>query len=234
MANDTMALQIADQLRREILIGDLARGAPIKERDNAAKMGVSRTPMREAIRILAQEGLVVLRPARSPIVAAPSLQEVLDEIAVLRALEVLACELAITRAGEEEIAQVARLGARIEDLVRADAEAVDIFDADMAFHRAIVLAARNPALAETHRSYLARLWRSRFLAARGGLRGQEVTVQHRKIVQALQARDAGAIRAQMAAHLDPLDEKITNYFEREVAGEGGSVVGGEVGAQGAA
>mgnify|MGYP006150646181 CR=1 FL=1 len=127
-----------------------------------------------------------------------------------------------------------RLGARIEELVQAGAEAVDIFDADMAFHRAIVLAARNPALAETHRSYLARLWRSRFLAARGGLRGQEVTVQPRKIVQALRARDAGAMRAQMAAHLDPLDEKITAYFAREVAGDVGRVVGGEVGAQGAA
>ncbi|MEQ9673915.1 MAG: winged helix-turn-helix domain-containing protein, partial [Roseovarius indicus] len=69
MAEGILAEQIANQLRRDILRGKLAPGASIKERDNAAEMGVSRTPMREAIRILAQDGLVILRPARSPIVA---------------------------------------------------------------------------------------------------------------------------------------------------------------------
>ena len=61
---ETLAEQIAARLRRSILRGTLPPGAPIKERDSAATMGVSRTPMREAIRILAKEGLVVLPAAR--------------------------------------------------------------------------------------------------------------------------------------------------------------------------
>ena len=68
MPDLTLPEQIAQSLRRDILRGRLSPGDSIKERDNAAERGVSRTPRREAIRILAQEGLVILRPSRSPIV----------------------------------------------------------------------------------------------------------------------------------------------------------------------
>ena len=67
MAEHSLPDQIADELRRDILRGRLVPGDAIKERDNATEMGVSRTPLREAVRILAKEGLVDLRPARSPI-----------------------------------------------------------------------------------------------------------------------------------------------------------------------
>ena len=56
---------IAARLRREILTGELPPGSPLKERDNAQRLGVSRTPLREAVRILGQEGLVTLRPLRA-------------------------------------------------------------------------------------------------------------------------------------------------------------------------
>ena len=64
----TIPAAIADRLRREILTGAIPPGSPIKERDHAERLGVSRTPLREAVRILAQEGLVILRPLRSPLV----------------------------------------------------------------------------------------------------------------------------------------------------------------------
>ncbi|MDZ4134172.1 MAG: GntR family transcriptional regulator, partial [Paracoccaceae bacterium] len=85
-AEHSLAEQIASSLRRDILLGKLAPGALIKERDSSADRGVSRTPLREAIRILASEGLVVLRPSRSPVVANPSLKEIIDDLVVMNTL----------------------------------------------------------------------------------------------------------------------------------------------------
>ena len=93
------------QLRRNILRGHAFTGWSIKERDNAAEMGVSRTPMREAIRILAKEGLIELRPARSPIVSMPDgASRSSDDVEVLLAVEKLSGELACDRATDAEIA----------------------------------------------------------------------------------------------------------------------------------
>ena len=100
----TIPAAIADRLRREILTGTIPPGSPIKERDHAERLGISRTPLREAVRILAQEGLVTLRPLRSPLVTDMTRAEALDEVAVLRLLELHGGELACAHAPEAEIA----------------------------------------------------------------------------------------------------------------------------------
>lgn len=212
----TLPQQIANRIRRDILTGDLAPGAQIKERDNAAEMGVSRTPMREAIRILAQEGLVILRPARSPIVAAPTLKEVLDDIAVMRVLEMLACELALQNATADEVAQVMALHEKMVE-ISDTADPVDFFDIDMAFHRAIVAASHNPSLIESHDGYLAKLWRSRFLSARQRSNRERVLDQHGNIARGLAQRDRELMLTDAADHLQRLGEHITRYFEEDGA-----------------
>ena len=145
---ETLAEQIAARLRRSILRGTLPPGAPIKERDSAATMGVSRTPMREAIRILAKEGLVVLRPARSPVVASPTIREIRDQVVVLEALEKLSAQLACSQATQDELDAIAAQHREVaENYDRLDA--LDAFELDMAFHRQIALASHNPALASS-------------------------------------------------------------------------------------
>lgn len=214
MSEDTLAEAIAYELRREILRGNLAPGAPIKERDNAERQGVSRTPMREAIRILAQEGLVVLRPLRSPVVADPSLTEIIDQIEVLHALEMLSGELACLRASNAEIAEIGALMNRIE-AIYGEADTLDVFELDMQFHSAIVAASHNAALRETHGSYMARLWRARYLSARRKLSRDRVLRQHKAIHAALVARDASAIKAEIGAHLGAMVVNIEDHFREE-------------------
>ena len=211
MVDDTLPDQIANHLRREILRGTLKPGAPIKERDNATELGVSRTPMREAIRILAKEGLVELRPARSPVVASPTLKEVTDAITVLVALEELSGKLAVVHATEAEIDTIRAIHERMRDgYDRFDH--VERFEVDMEFHTAIAAASHNDALAETHGAYLRRMWRARFLSARTRRNRERVVGQHGDIVHGLETRDADLVARAIHAHLGHLLDSITAAF----------------------
>lgn len=216
MPDESLPAQIANRLRRDILRGRLQPGATVKERDNAAELGVSRTPMREAIRILAREGLVVLRPSRSPVIAQPTLRQVEDDMAVLRALEVLSGRLACERATDEDIAHVAAMQDQMIDAFNT-ADSLDRFEIDMAFHRSIAEAAHNPALLDTHTSYLGRLWRVRYLSARQWRNTERVLNQHDAILDGLKRRDPDAVARQIDTHLHHLVDSITALFEAEEA-----------------
>ncbi|WP_425100164.1 GntR family transcriptional regulator [Tropicibacter sp. S64] len=212
MPEETLPEQIANQLRRDILRGKLAPGAQVKERDNAAEMGVSRTPMREAIRILAKEGLVILRPARSPVVAQLSLQEVADNIEVLTALEMMSGRLAVERASAAQIEEIVEIQSRMERLYD-DIDMIDVFELDMEFHKAIVRGANNPVLAEVHGAILSRLWRARYLSASRKRSRDRVLAQHNGIVDGLKARDTEAVHRHLSSHLEHLLINVQDFFE---------------------
>ena len=214
MTDQTLSEQLANWLRRDILRGRRPPGTSIKERDTAADLGVSRTPMREAIRILAKEGLVVLRPSRSPIVARPSDKDVSDQAEVLLALEQLSAELACQAATDDEIAHIAKIADTMETQFD-DTDPLDMFEIDMSFHTAIAKASHNDALAETHYAYLARLWRARHLAAVQRRNRDRVITQHGVIVRALRAREPAAARAAIHAHLGHLAVEIRAAMEQE-------------------
>lgn len=218
MTSKPLAEDIADRLRRDILSGRILPGESIKERDNAAGQGVSRTPMREAIRILAKEGLLELRPSRSPIVAQPTLREVIDNIDVIRALEVLSGELACRNASHDDIEAIERLQRQLETAPE-DADPLDLFEIDMAFHRAIAQASHNPSLTETHRAYLARLWRVRYLSARQKSGKERTYRQHREIIAGLRERDAATVARVIANHIDHIITNVRGYFDTPGAAE---------------
>ncbi|MXN64246.1 FCD domain-containing protein [Stappia sp. GBMRC 2046] len=211
-----LAERIANQLRRHILLGSLAPGVSIKERDNAEELGVSRTPMREAIRILAKEGLVVLRPARSPIVAAPSLKEVSDDLEVMSALEVLSGRLACKNATPEDLAEIERLYQKMLDTAR-NGDSVDLFEVDMDFHRAIAAASHNKSLAETHSAYVARLWRTRYLSASIKSDRDRSLRQHGEIVRGLKARDARFVAKEIGSHIRHVVTNVADLFDEREA-----------------
>ncbi|SFD44115.1 GntR family transcriptional regulator [Roseivivax sediminis] len=214
MTEASLPEQIASELRRHILRGKLAPGAQVKERDNAAELGVSRTPMREAIRILAKEGLVVLRPARSPIVAKPSYKEISDAIEVLLALEKLSAEIACAEATADDLTELRRITDHMSEHFDTT-DPLDMFEIDMSFHTAIARASHNDALAETHGAYLARLWRARYLTAIKRRNRDRVVAHHTAILEALEARNRDAARAAIDRHLGTLPHDIREVFEAE-------------------
>jgi GntR family transcriptional regulator, rspAB operon transcriptional repressor len=206
--------QIANHLRRAILRGQIKPGQPIKERDTAAELGVSRMPAREAIRILAQEGLVELRPARSPIVANPTLKEVMDCIEVLVSLEELSGRLAVEHATAADIEEIRAIHERMSDSYD-DADYVERFEVDMEFHRAIARASHNGPLTETHNAYLARMWRARFLSARTRRNRDRVLGQHGDILRGLETRDTELLVRSIRAHLGHLKDSILAAFAND-------------------
>lgn len=214
MTELSLAEQIAARLRRDILRGKLPPDTAIKERDNAAELGVSRTPMREAIRILSQEGLVLLRPARSPIVARHTVKEVHDQVVVLLTLEKLSAHLACVAASDSELDGLAQLNGRIGEAYD-HVDALDLFEMDMAFHRMIAEISHNEALAETHRAYLARLWRARFLSAKMRRNRERVVTHHSAITTALRSRDPEAVDVALDMHLGNLAEDISAAIAAE-------------------
>jgi DNA-binding GntR family transcriptional regulator len=203
----TLAEEAADNLREFILLGKLSPGTAIPERDLAEALGVSRTPLREALRLLEIEGLVEYSATRRPRVADPSLHELTQYISVLGALEALAGETACIEATMAEIAEIVRLGARMSNN-SSQLEPLEFFQLDMQFHAAIVEASRNEPLIETHRQYNARLWRARFLSSQQVDRRDNTLAQHAGITDALQKRDAKATRRALRDHLKSTIENI--------------------------
>ncbi len=197
----SLAEEAADTLREFVLLGKLEAGMPVPERDLAEALGISRTPLKEALRILENEGLIVYGPTRRPRVADPTQEELAQNLAVLGALEALAGELACEHATEEEIARVVELGQRMANAPDGT-DPLEFFGWDMEFHETIVRASRNAPLQETHHRYNARLWRARFISSK--LRtGRDSTLgQHEDIMDALSRRDKAATAKHMRRHLE--------------------------------
>ena len=201
-ADRTFPAGIAARLRREILTGELPPGSPLKERDNAQRLGVSRTPLREAVRILGQEGLVTLRPLRSPVVADPSLAEVLDEIAVLRQLEIFSGVLACVNATPQGLARVQE---SIEAM-RADiAHGRDVMEHDREFHIRIAEMSGNSVLTtlvatlfDERRGPLANHMRIRLESQPTW---HAALAEHELIFKCLQSRDPLAAESAIRAHI---------------------------------
>ena len=141
------------------MLGKLAPGVPVRERDLADALGISRTPLKEALRILETEGLIDYGPTRRPVVADPSIEQITDWLQVQGALEALAGKLACNVASDSEIEQVEALNARIQK-ARDNGKSLEGFRLDMAFHSAIVAASHNKALIETHTTYNCLLYTS--------------------------------------------------------------------------
>lgn len=214
LSRQRLADQIADVLRNQILLGELKPGRNIPERETALALGVSRTPLREALLILEGEGLVVMAPARTPTVADPTLEDLTQLLLVQSALESLAGECACDHITNDEFDEIEAL--HDEMLAKSDtADSIDFFSTDMAFHEAIVTATKNPSLIKTHKQYNARLWRARFMSSRRKVKRKVILQQHTNIVEGLRLRDKAQASAALGEHLRTAIINITGIFERE-------------------
>ncbi|MEO1020565.1 MAG: GntR family transcriptional regulator [Pseudomonadota bacterium] len=220
----SLAEEATEKLREFILIEKLPPGFPLNERDLSAIMGISRTPVREAIRQLEKDGLVEYTQTRRPRVADPTMETLAQWLLILAALEALAVEQACQNASRNELKYIA---AKFDEMVENASEDDPIlrFTLDMEFHRRIVAAAHIPALVETHEQYNARLWRARYLSTLRQMDRREQAFRHKPILDALLARDGEAAARAMKSHLGnaigniktAIQEREANHNEAEAA-----------------
>ena len=192
---------VTARLRDLIVEGHLPEGSRIVEKQLCEKLQISRTPLREAFKVLAVEGLIEIQPNRGAIVRRIETREAREMLAVIAALEALAGEAACTNATDAEIIGVRAMHDRMLELF-AKRERMLYFGINQNIHLEIVRIARNEVLRSTHAQLHARMKRIRF-------RGNDIphnwaaaVADHEKIIAALEARDGPRLGMLLRQHLD--------------------------------
>ena len=190
----------SQHLRHLILTGALAPGQDLVEADLSASLGVSRTPVREALKLLAVEGLVELRPNRSARVPDLQTEAITQLFEAIAGIERIAAEFAAVRITEAELAHLRALQDEMEGYHRAT-DLAPYFVINQQIHRLIVSASRNRLLQEAHESLYGRAELVRRRALQTPERWDESVAEHRAIVHALEARDAARAGSLLCEHV---------------------------------
>lgn len=205
---------VADRIRQQIVEGALEPGARLNERVLCEQMGVSRTPMREAIKKLAGEGLIRLEPHKGAVVYQLSREEVSAAFEVIATLEALSGDLAAQRATEGEIKWIQKLQGQME-AAHQSGNLRTYYRLNAEIHSAINSAARNPVLEEVFRSVNARLQSLRFRSNLDQRKWDEAVKEHAAIAQALTARDGPALGQLLRQHLNHKRDIVLKLLEQE-------------------
>jgi DNA-binding GntR family transcriptional regulator len=205
-----LAVEVTDQLRQMILEGGLEPGEKIQEKLLTEQFGVSRTPLREALKVLASEGLLDLIPNRGAVISRQTAEESREIFPVLAALEGLAGELAAQDATAAELAEIGRLTGALRQSYDAR-DRPRYFATNLEIHKRIIAAAKNATLARSHTLLAHRAQRARYQANLTEQRWAAAVAEHEEIAAILKARDSARAGTLMKAHiLNKLDAVIAS------------------------
>ncbi|EPE95080.1 GntR family transcriptional regulator [Rhizobium grahamii] len=198
---------LVNHLRDMIIEGELEPGTRLHEGQLGEQLGVSRTPLREAIKFLASEGLVELIPSRGAVVKRFSAKDVQDMLTVLRNLEELAGKLACQLASDTDIANMRRLHDEMVARYRAG-DRLQYYKLNQEIHSGIVRLAGNSTLSEVHQMLQTRLKRIRFIGHEGAEKWAAAVAEHEEMISALEARDESGLAEVLGRHLDNAWERV--------------------------
>jgi DNA-binding GntR family transcriptional regulator len=198
-------------LRELIVEGALEPGVRVPERELCARFGVSRTPLREALKVLASEGMLELLPHRGAQVTRLTAADLDEMFPVMGALEALAGELACAQITEAELAEVRALHYQMA-LHATRGELAEYFRLNQRIHEAILIAARNPTLARLYRGLAGRVRRARYLANMSKPRWDQAVAEHEAILEALEQRDGLALGRVLKSHLQNKCDTVKESF----------------------
>ena len=200
IARSTLPQVAAERLRALIIEGVLGPGARLNERELSEQLGLSRTPLREAFRLLAAEGLLLQLPNRGVQVLALSREDVRHAFEVMASLEGLAGELAATRVTDADLDDLTALQGELEKAHKRR-DLPGYYRVNRAIHDRLNLIAANPVLTQTYRTLNARLHALRFRSNLNGAKWDRAVAEHRSMLAALAARDGAGLRDLLVRHL---------------------------------
>lgn len=203
-----------EQIRQRILTSDLAPGEPLAADGLAAELGISRTPVREALQELAKEGLVQLVPHKGAFTARFTRRDIEEIFQIRVALEPLAAQLAAPNIPEEELAELeAELRETRSRLDEGDSAAH--FDFDARLHQTVLRYSPNRRLAAQVgllKDQLQLIWL--FWAGHGLDHIRQSDEEHERLLEALRRRDGRAARQAMTTHLQAAGKRIADLVEK--------------------
>lgn len=214
--NFTLKDHIYDVLRAAILemnIYDEATDLRLDERRMAEQLGISRTPIREALARLEQEGFVEIQPRKGVFVRRKSLDEVLDMIVVWAALESMAARFAVKTATDAEFRALRRFAAKFSQ-TEARADIAEYSEANIKFHQRILELSGSPLLVSTADGLFVHMHAVRRRAMGENDRATRSVVDHLGIIEALEARDPDLASARVREHTLRLHEHVRRTWTR--------------------
>lgn len=205
---------VFNTLRKAILTGELKPGERLMEIHLANRLGVSRTPIREAIRKLELEGLVIMIPRRGAEVAQITEKSLKDVLEVRRALDALCVELACDRINAEETEQLREACEEFERVTETE-DATVIAKADVEFHDIIVHATANQRLIQLINNLSEQMYRYRFEYIKDEDRHDNLIREHRMIYESIVKRDKKSAADAAKLHIDNQEKSIIRQIRLE-------------------
>lgn len=206
---------VFETLREAILTGQLKAGERLMEVQLAEEMGVSRTPVREAIRKLELEGLVVMIPRKGAYVADISTKDIADVFEIRSALEALAAALACERITEDELEELERLLVKIAECAEKN-DLETLVQLDTQFHDILYRASRNDRLVQiinNLREHIQR-FRTSSLATPGRMR--ETVEEHKALVEAISSRNVELAQRLAQEHIENAENRLLEALREEM------------------
>ena len=204
--------QLADQLREMILAGDFEPGERLQEMELSARFGVSRTPFREALKVLSSEGLVTLSPNKGAAISQLTDEELAEVFPVMGAFEGLAGELACLHISDDEITDIATLHDEMVESFKQRA-LQNYYATNQKIHAALFAAARNATLSKQYDLLAGRVRRARFRGGMSEQRWAQAVDEHEQMLAALRVRDGRRLGEILRRHADTKFETVRESLE---------------------
>ena len=205
---------VFNTLREAILKGELKRGERLMELQLAAKLGVSRTPIREAIRMLEQEGLAVTIPRKGAEVARMTEKDMEDVLQIRDALDELAASIACEQISEEELAELRHTMHEFEESTKTG-DVKRIAEADVRFHDIIYHATRNVKLENMLNNLREQMYRYRVEYLKDETIYPRLLKEHKDIAESLRRKDKSRASETMREHVKNQAEAVKDMIRQQ-------------------
>ena len=200
---------VYEELRMLIMTGQIKPGTRMMEIELADSMGVSRTPVREAIRQLEKDGLVTIEPRKGAYASEISPEDMEAMLVVREPLEGLATYLATQTMTDEELADIKQVNDEYESALKSG-DKEKMIQADTHFHNLITQASHNRYLISILLDLQEQVLRFRYIYFKSGKRAEDVVNEHKMILKSLEKRDAEAAKRYSIEHIVSLRESIAS------------------------
>ena len=210
--NSTLHGDLVANIRELIVQGDLEPGAKVPERVLCERYSVSRTPLREALKTLASEGLLELLPHRGAWVAQLTANDVDQMFPIMGALEALSGELACQNLTEVQFAEIQALHFQMV-LHYTRRQLKPYFQVNQEIHEKILSASANPLLLQMYQTLAGRIRRARYVANMSDERWTQAVKEHEEMLNALAKRNGAALSDVLKRHLKNKCETVKSHLE---------------------